>query len=163
MNATRRDVLCMASGLAATTVVSSILAFEALAARRHADGDRLPAFMTAHFKPVMDETTAFALPVRGVIPSALSGSYVRTGHNPKDGINPDAWFYGSGTADRVTPRCSAAARKLLASATARKTEMPVRSMAVGYSSLPPWAALGEFSAGSTVSRCGAVDRRGATR
>jgi carotenoid cleavage dioxygenase len=96
MNATRRDVLRMASGLAATTVASSHLTFNALAASGHTGRDSLPAFMTGHFEPVMDETTAFALPVRGAIPPALSGSYVRNGHNPKDGINPGAWFYGSG-------------------------------------------------------------------
>ena len=96
MNANRRDVLRMASGLAATTVASSILTFEALAASRHPDGETLPAFMTGHFEPVMDETTAFALPVRGNIPSVLSGSYFRNGHNPQDGINPGAWFYGAG-------------------------------------------------------------------
>ncbi|MGK7869202.1 hypothetical protein [Falsiroseomonas sp. E2-1-a20] len=61
MNATRRDVLRMASGLAAATVASSILTFEAPAASGPVDRDRLPAFMTGHFTPVMDETTSFAL------------------------------------------------------------------------------------------------------
>jgi carotenoid cleavage dioxygenase len=33
---------------------------------------------------------AFGLPVRGTIPGVLSGRYFRNGHNPKDGVNPDA-------------------------------------------------------------------------
>lgn len=90
----RRDVLRFASGLAASTVASSMMTFQALAAGQATGGT--PSFLSGHFRPVNTESNAFSLPVRGEIPRALSGRYFRNGHNPKDGINPGAWFYGSG-------------------------------------------------------------------
>ena len=97
MDYSRRDILRLASGLAASTFATSILTFEALAASGDAvSPGSVPSFLDGHFRPVDKETTAFGLPVRGAIPSALSGRYFRNGHNPKDGINPGAWFYGSG-------------------------------------------------------------------
>jgi len=95
MITTRRDILRLASGLAASTVASSIVNFEALAASG-SDPDRVPSFLAGHFRPVNSEATAFHLPVRGAIPTELAGRYFRNGHNPKDGTNPGAWFYGSG-------------------------------------------------------------------
>ncbi|WP_386081793.1 carotenoid oxygenase family protein [Vreelandella sp. F11] len=95
MTYSRRDILRMASGLAASTFATSILSFEAFAKSGSSPGP-VPGFLDGHFRPVNRETTAFDLPVRGAIPPALSGRYFRNGHNPKDGINPGAWFYGSG-------------------------------------------------------------------
>ncbi|MCA8865667.1 hypothetical protein FQS61_15830 [Halomonas sp. SBBP1] len=95
MTYSRRDILRMASGLAASTFATSILSFEALAKSGSSPGP-VPGFLDGHFRPVNRETTAFDLPVRGAIPPTLSGRYFRNGHNPKDGINPGAWFYGSG-------------------------------------------------------------------
>ncbi|WP_088702230.1 carotenoid oxygenase family protein [Halomonas campaniensis] len=87
----------MASGLAASTFATSILSFEAFAKSSGVGSPgSVPNFLDGHFRPVNKETTAFDLSVRGAIPSALSGHYFRNGHNPKDGINPGAWFYGSG-------------------------------------------------------------------
>lgn len=94
MTLTRRDILRMASGLAASTVATSMSTFAALAAGGTNDGT--PSFLAGHFRPVESESTAFGLPVRGTIPPTLSGRYFRNGHNPKDGVNPGAWFYGSG-------------------------------------------------------------------
>lgn len=94
MTPTRRDILRMASGLAASAVATSITTFEALAKGDTAAGT--PSFLSGHFRPVTEETTALTLPVRGAIPTALSGRYLRNGHNPKEGVNPGAWFYGSG-------------------------------------------------------------------
>lgn len=95
MNATRRELLRMTSGLAAATVATSMTSFYAFAAGTDDSGE-VPSFLDQHFKPVNVETEAFGLPVRGSIPPALSGRYFRNGHNPRDGVNPGAWFYGSG-------------------------------------------------------------------
>lgn len=91
MTLSRRQILRMASGLAAATVASSLTTFRSLA-----EGTGVPSFLTGHFRPVVAETTAFDLPVRGAIPTALAGRYFRNGHNPKSGENPGAWFYGAG-------------------------------------------------------------------
>jgi len=100
MTHNRREVLRLASGLAAGAVASSMLTFEALATSgAGSDGaapGEMPVFLRGHFRPVTEENTATTLTVRGSIPSALSGRYFRNGHNPKEGINPGAWFYGSG-------------------------------------------------------------------
>jgi carotenoid cleavage dioxygenase-like enzyme len=55
----------------------------------------LPAWMTGNYAPVFEETTTFALPVRGAIPPELSGLYARNGANPKHG-SPGHWFLGDG-------------------------------------------------------------------
>lgn len=95
MTPTRRDILRMAGGLAASAVATSMSTFAALASGPGNSGS-VPSFLSGHFRPVNTESTAFSLPVRGAIPSVLSGRYFRNGHNPKEGINPGAWFYGSG-------------------------------------------------------------------
>lgn len=93
----RRDVLRAASGLAAGTVAASIATFAALAVSGDAAPDgKVPGFLDGHFRPVTSEATALSLPVRGAIPQALSGRYFRNGHNPREGVNPGAWFFGSG-------------------------------------------------------------------
>ncbi len=94
MSLNRRDILRMASGLAASAVATSITTFESLAKGVGAAG--IPTFLSGHFRPVTEETTSLTLTVRGAIPTALSGRYFRNGHNPKEGVNPGAWFYGSG-------------------------------------------------------------------
>ncbi|MFD9891404.1 carotenoid oxygenase family protein [Amycolatopsis sp. NPDC059027] len=53
-------------------------------------------YLTGHYTPVPDETTAVDLPVTGALPPELNGEYVRNGHNPKPGITPSHWFKGSG-------------------------------------------------------------------
>lgn len=91
MTLSRRQILRMASGLAAATVASSLTTFRSLAENASA-----PSFLTGHFRPVEAETTAFDIPVRGAIPTALAGRYFRNGQNPQGGENPGAWFYGAG-------------------------------------------------------------------
>ncbi|WP_197054742.1 carotenoid oxygenase family protein [Paracoccus sp. PAMC 22219] len=91
MTLSRRQLLRMASGLAAATVASSMTTFRSMA-----EGVGTPSFLSGHFRPVDTEATAFDLPVRGAIPKALSGRYFRNGHNPQNGENPGAWFYGAG-------------------------------------------------------------------
>lgn len=54
-----------------------------------------PFWLQGNFAPVYDELTAFDLPVRGRIPSELSGLYVRNGSNPQSGDSPH-WFFGDG-------------------------------------------------------------------
>ena len=44
-----------------------------------------PWHLSGNFAPVLDEVTAFDLPVAGAIPPELCGLYVRNGANPKDG------------------------------------------------------------------------------
>lgn len=53
-------------------------------------------YLTGHYTPVTDETSAAGLPVRGTIPPELEGRYIRNGHNPKPGVVPTHWFRGSG-------------------------------------------------------------------
>ena len=55
----------------------------------------VPFWLQGGFAPVYDEATAFDLPVRGRIPDALSGLYVRNGSNPQSGVSPH-WFFGDG-------------------------------------------------------------------
>jgi len=54
-----------------------------------------PFYLTGNFAPVMDEITAFDLPVQGEIPAALRGVYMRNGANPAAG-DPGHWFLGDG-------------------------------------------------------------------
>ncbi|ARX81853.1 dioxygenase [Streptomyces alboflavus] len=53
-------------------------------------------YLTGHYTPVTDETTAHGLTVHGTLPPELNGRYFRNGHNPKPGITPTHWFKGSG-------------------------------------------------------------------
>ncbi|MFG2196481.1 carotenoid oxygenase family protein [Streptomyces sp. NPDC048639] len=53
-------------------------------------------YITGHFAPVAEETTATGLTVRGTLPPELNGRYFRNGHNPKPGDVPTHWFKGSG-------------------------------------------------------------------
>ncbi len=53
-------------------------------------------YLTGHYAPVVDETTAYELTVEGSLPPELSGQLVRNGHNPKPGITPTHWWKGSG-------------------------------------------------------------------
>jgi carotenoid cleavage dioxygenase-like enzyme len=54
-----------------------------------------PFHLTGNYAPVMDETTAFDLPVSGTLPADLNGTYVRNGPNPRTGPTP-IWFLGQG-------------------------------------------------------------------
>ncbi|WP_067700843.1 carotenoid oxygenase family protein [Nocardia jejuensis] len=53
-------------------------------------------YLTGHYEPVPDESTAHDLTVRGAIPPELNGRYFRNGHNPKPGDVPTHWFKGAG-------------------------------------------------------------------
>ena len=55
-------------------------------------------YLQGNFAPVTVETTAFDLPVKGRIPEALSGRYLRIGPNPLGPIDARTyhWFTGSG-------------------------------------------------------------------
>ena len=57
--------------------------------------ETLPFHLRGNFAPVMQEVTAFDLPVQGAIPRELRGRYVRNGPNPKSGTSPH-WFVGDG-------------------------------------------------------------------
>ena len=54
-----------------------------------------PWWLQANFAPVMDELTTTNLEVRGSLPSALSGLYVKNGSNPPRSNSPH-WFFGDG-------------------------------------------------------------------
>jgi carotenoid cleavage dioxygenase-like enzyme len=60
-----------------------------------ATADELPWHLSGNYAPVLDELTAFDLPVRGALPPELRGLYVRNGANPKSGVSPH-WFFGNG-------------------------------------------------------------------
>jgi len=57
-------------------------------------------YLQGNFAPVTVETTAFDLPVKGQIPEALNGRYLRIGPNPIGPVDPKTyhWFTGSGMA-----------------------------------------------------------------
>ncbi len=55
----------------------------------------LPFYLRGNFAPVMEEVTAFDLPVDGAIPPELRGLYLRNGPNPKSGTSAH-WFMGDG-------------------------------------------------------------------
>ena len=54
-----------------------------------------PWWLQGNFAPVLDEIESFDLPVRGAIPTELSGLYVRNGSNPQKLDSPH-WFFGDG-------------------------------------------------------------------
>jgi carotenoid cleavage dioxygenase len=54
-----------------------------------------PFHLQGNYAPVKDEITATDLPVRGSIPPALRGRYVRNGPNPRTGSSSH-WFMGDG-------------------------------------------------------------------
>jgi carotenoid cleavage dioxygenase len=54
-----------------------------------------PWWLQNNFEPVFDELDVGDLAVRGSIPSALDGIYVRNGSNAQDADNPH-WFLGDG-------------------------------------------------------------------
>jgi carotenoid cleavage dioxygenase len=54
-------------------------------------------YLSGNYAPVPDEITATDLPVRGRIPEALAGRYLRTGPNPHGApVEPYHWFLGDG-------------------------------------------------------------------
>jgi carotenoid cleavage dioxygenase len=57
-------------------------------------------YLEGNFAPVVTETTAFDLPVRGQIPKELTGRFLRIGPNPVGPQNPATyhWFTGTGMA-----------------------------------------------------------------
>jgi carotenoid cleavage dioxygenase len=55
----------------------------------------LPFHLRGNYAPVLQEVTAFDLPLQGAIPNELRGRYVRNGPNPKTGASPH-WFVGDG-------------------------------------------------------------------
>ena len=57
--------------------------------------ENLPFHLRGNYAPVPDEIEAFDLPVRGAIPTALRGLYLRNGPNPRSGSSPH-WFLGDG-------------------------------------------------------------------
>lgn len=105
MHPTRREFLRISSGLAAATLTTAMPMNRALAFGAAA---REPSFLAGHFAPVKIETESFGLTMRGAIPPELSGRYLRNGHNPVDGENPGAWFYGAGMIHGVRIRRGAA-------------------------------------------------------
>jgi carotenoid cleavage dioxygenase len=57
--------------------------------------ESLPFHLRGNYAPVSEELSASDLPVRGEIPRALRGLYLRNGPNPKSGSSPH-WFLGDG-------------------------------------------------------------------
>ncbi len=55
-------------------------------------------YLSGNFAPVLEEQTAFDLPVVGAIPDELSGRFLRNGPNPREvlDLNAHHWFFGEG-------------------------------------------------------------------
>ena len=62
-----------------------------------------PFHLRGNFAPVLEEATAFDLPIQGAVPRGLDGLYVRNGPNPKTGQSPH-WFVGDGMLHGVALR-----------------------------------------------------------
>ena len=62
---------------------------------RPRDQTDLPWHLRGNWAPVLDERTDHDLRVDGMIPTELTGTYVRTGPNPASGRS-DHWFFGDG-------------------------------------------------------------------
>ncbi len=93
----RRTFVKRVGGAAvAASVPSSLLG---ACSASSSDGERFdpsnPWWLQGNFAPVYDEVFAADLEVRGSIPSALSGRYVRNGSNPANGESAH-WFFGDG-------------------------------------------------------------------
>ncbi|KWT58831.1 9-cis-epoxycarotenoid dioxygenase [Streptomyces albus subsp. albus] len=54
-----------------------------------------PPHLAGNFAPVMEELTAYELPVTGAVPPELTGWYLRNGPNPRDAASAH-WFFGDG-------------------------------------------------------------------
>lgn len=54
-----------------------------------------PRHLSGNYAPVLDELTAYDLPVTGTIPPELAGWYLRNGPNPADAASGH-WFFGDG-------------------------------------------------------------------
>jgi len=67
------------------------------------DGSPAPYWMQGNLAPVMEEVTAFDLPVEGSIPPDLRGLYARNGANPREG-HSGHWFLGDGMVHGVSLR-----------------------------------------------------------
>ncbi|AXI78767.1 carotenoid oxygenase family protein [Peterkaempfera bronchialis] len=65
-------------------------------------------YLTGHYTPQVDETTAYDLRVEGALPPELSGRLLRNGHNPKPGVTPTHWFKGSGMVHGIRLRAGRA-------------------------------------------------------
>jgi carotenoid cleavage dioxygenase-like enzyme len=62
-------------------------------------------FLQGSFAPVIEESTAFDLPVTGTIPAELTGRYLRNGPNPMGLDDPNYhWFLGAGMVHGVRLR-----------------------------------------------------------
>ena len=55
-------------------------------------------YLSENFAPVVDEITAFDLPVAGQLPKSLNGRYLRNGPNPFGAVDASThhWFLGDG-------------------------------------------------------------------
>ncbi|MEJ7584382.1 MAG: carotenoid oxygenase family protein, partial [Acidimicrobiales bacterium] len=58
--------------------------------------DTMNRYLSLNYGPVVDEVTAYDLPVTGTVPSELNGRYLRNGPNPLGPTDPDTyhWFTG---------------------------------------------------------------------
>jgi len=68
-----------------------------------------PFHLRGNYAPVLEEITAFDLPIQGAVPTELRGRYVRNGPNPKTGTSPH-WFVGDGMLHGVELRDGQAVR-----------------------------------------------------
>jgi carotenoid cleavage dioxygenase len=67
------------------------------------DAGETPIWMRGNYAPVLQEATAFELPVEGSIPPELNGLYARNGANPQHGVSGH-WFIGDGMIHGVSIR-----------------------------------------------------------
>jgi carotenoid cleavage dioxygenase len=69
-----------------------------LASSEPAGSEFANPYLTGNYEPLRTEHTAFDLPVRGHLPEALDGRYLRNGPNPVTAPDPAAyhWFTGDG-------------------------------------------------------------------
>jgi carotenoid cleavage dioxygenase-like enzyme len=92
---TRRDLLRGAGAIAVVSTPMLALALDPAPTTKPAITNS-PVYTQGHYKPTQQELTVSQLTVHGSIPHALSGRYLRNGHNPNEGCEPKFWFAGNG-------------------------------------------------------------------
>ena len=98
-------------------------------------------FLQGNYAPIDSEITRYDLPVRGEIPLALHGRYVRTGPNPIHVADPAThhWFMGSGMVHGIELGDGQArwykARWVMSADVAQRMDIPERSATNGAAGL----------------------------
>ena len=98
-------------------------------------------YLAGNYAPVIDEVTAFDLPVTGTIPADLEGRWLRNGPNPAPGMDASMyhWFLGAGMVHGVRLRGGKA--EWYRNRSVAATEGPSPNTSVGGFAGTTWAMV----------------------